>query len=122
MDGSYLHLSMSRFHCYGQVADGHIQQGGAVAALAAVNEIDFDWPRRFWNGLSEQDQQNLIRYASVHAMASYGTFIDLSCVCIAATSLGTSALHPLTACASAWLRSFTTRMLLSGKRLRMALG
>ncbi len=38
-------------------------QGGAVAALSAVNEIDFDWPRRFWNSLSEQDQQNLIRCA-----------------------------------------------------------
>ena len=38
-------------------------QGGAVAALSAMNEIDFDWPRRFWNGLSAQDQQNLIRCA-----------------------------------------------------------
>ncbi|OBZ76293.1 Catalase [Grifola frondosa] len=34
--------------------------GGAVAALSAVNEVDFDWPRRFWQSLSEQDQQNLI--------------------------------------------------------------
>ncbi|KAI0672137.1 catalase-domain-containing protein [Trametes maxima] len=35
-------------------------QGGAVASLSAVTEIDFDWPRRFWNSLSEQDKQNLI--------------------------------------------------------------
>ncbi|KAI0758857.1 catalase-domain-containing protein [Fomes fomentarius] len=34
--------------------------GGAVAALSAVTEIDFDCPRRFWNSLSEQDQRNLI--------------------------------------------------------------
>ncbi|TBU30380.1 catalase-domain-containing protein [Dichomitus squalens] len=34
--------------------------GGAVASLSAVTEIDFDWPRRFWNSLSAQDQQNLI--------------------------------------------------------------
>ena len=36
-------------------------QGGAVASLSAVNEVDFDWPRRFWNSLSEQDQTNFIR-------------------------------------------------------------
>ena len=44
-------------------------QGGAVAALSAMNEIDFDWPRRFWNGLSAQDQQTLIRCA--HPQPAY---------------------------------------------------
>ncbi|OSC99328.1 catalase-domain-containing protein [Trametes coccinea BRFM310] len=44
--------------------------GGAVASLAAVNEIDFDWPRRFWNGLSEQDQQNLISNVIGHLGAA----------------------------------------------------
>ncbi|KAH9903213.1 catalase-domain-containing protein [Cubamyces lactineus] len=44
--------------------------GGAVASLAAVNEIDFDWPRRFWNGLSEQDQQNLISNVVGHLGAA----------------------------------------------------
>ena len=38
-------------------------QGGAVRALSQVTEIDFDWPRRFLNSLSDQDRQNLIRYA-----------------------------------------------------------
>ncbi|KAI0704190.1 catalase-domain-containing protein [Cerioporus squamosus] len=44
--------------------------GGAVAALSAVNEIDFDWPRRFWNSLSEQDQQNLISNVVGHLGAA----------------------------------------------------
>ena len=30
-------------------------------SLAQVTEIDFDWPKRFWTGLSKQDQDNLIR-------------------------------------------------------------
>ncbi|KAI0634572.1 catalase-domain-containing protein [Trametes polyzona] len=34
--------------------------GGAVASLSSVTELDFDWPRRFWNSLSQQDQANLI--------------------------------------------------------------
>ncbi|KAI0784110.1 catalase-domain-containing protein [Abortiporus biennis] len=43
------------------VEDTHQQwTGGAVRSLSRVTEIDFDWPRRFWNSLSEQDQQNLI--------------------------------------------------------------
>ncbi|KAI0922766.1 hypothetical protein AcV5_009653 [Taiwanofungus camphoratus] len=41
--------------------DSHQQwTGGAVQSLSAVTEIDFAWPRIFWSGLSEQDQQNLI--------------------------------------------------------------
>ncbi|KAH9944922.1 catalase-domain-containing protein [Amylocystis lapponica] len=34
--------------------------GGAVQSLSELTEIDFDWPRIFWNSLSDQDQQNLI--------------------------------------------------------------
>ncbi|EIW53214.1 catalase-domain-containing protein [Trametes versicolor FP-101664 SS1] len=44
--------------------------GGAVASLSAVTEIDFDWPRIFWNGLSEQDQQNLISNVVGHLGAA----------------------------------------------------
>ncbi|KAI0366552.1 catalase-domain-containing protein [Pilatotrama ljubarskyi] len=44
--------------------------GGAVASLSAVTEIDFDWPRRFWSGLSEQDQQNLVSNVVGHLGAA----------------------------------------------------
>ena len=36
-------------------------QGGAVKSLSEVTAIDFDWPQRFWNSLSQQDQQNFVR-------------------------------------------------------------
>ncbi|KAI0340276.1 catalase-domain-containing protein [Trametopsis cervina] len=43
------------------VDDLHQQwTGGAVRALSQVTAIDFDWPQRFWKGLSAQDQKNLI--------------------------------------------------------------
>ncbi|KAI0649743.1 catalase-domain-containing protein [Trametes meyenii] len=45
-------------------------QGGAVASLSAVTEVDFDWPRRFWNSLSERDQQNLIANVVGHLGAA----------------------------------------------------
>ena len=41
-----------------------LRQGGAIYSLSEVTEIDFDWPRRFWNSLSEEDQSNLIRYVT----------------------------------------------------------
>lgn len=33
-----------------------------MRSLSEVTAIDFDWPKRFWNSLSEQDQANFIRY------------------------------------------------------------
>lgn len=52
-------------------------QGGAVASLSAVTEIDFDWPRIFWNGLSEQDQQNLIRSVPSPCCVSQSSWTDM---------------------------------------------
>ncbi|KZT04923.1 catalase-like protein [Laetiporus sulphureus 93-53] len=55
--------TMSRLGLYNRTytLDSHQQwTGGAVQSLSAVTEIDFAWPRMFWNSLSEQDQQNLI--------------------------------------------------------------
>ncbi|KAH9848102.1 catalase-domain-containing protein [Lenzites betulinus] len=53
------------------VDDTHQQwTGGAVASLSQVTEIDFDWPRIFWNSLSEQDQQNLISNVVGHLGAA----------------------------------------------------
>lgn len=55
--------TLSRLGLYNRTytLDSHQQwTGGAVQSLSAVTEIDFAWPRIFWNGLSEQDQQNLI--------------------------------------------------------------
>lgn len=47
--------------------DSHQQWiGGAVESLSAVTEIDFSWPRIFWNSLSEQDQQNFIGNVAGH--------------------------------------------------------
>ncbi|KAH8832133.1 catalase-domain-containing protein [Flagelloscypha sp. PMI_526] len=34
--------------------------GGAVSSLAAITEIDFDCPRRFWKSLSQKDKDCLI--------------------------------------------------------------
>ncbi|KAL1715661.1 catalase-like domain-containing protein [Schizophyllum commune] len=43
------------------VDDTHQQwTGGAVSALSRVTEIDFDWPRRFYDSLSQTDKENLI--------------------------------------------------------------
>ncbi|KAG2074397.1 catalase-domain-containing protein [Suillus decipiens] len=41
--------------------DNHtIWTGGAVMYLSTPTEADFDLPRTYWNGLSEQDQEHLI--------------------------------------------------------------
>lgn len=37
-----------------------------MQSLSMVTEIDFAWPRIFWNTMSEQDQKNLIRCISLH--------------------------------------------------------
>lgn len=36
-----------------------------MRALSQVTAVDFDWPKRFWKSLSEQDQKNLIRCVDV---------------------------------------------------------
>ncbi|KAH9834758.1 catalase-like protein [Rhodofomes roseus] len=55
--------TMSRLGLYNRTytLDSHQQwTGGAVQSLSMVTEIDFSWPRIFWNTMSDQDQQNLI--------------------------------------------------------------
>ncbi|KZT64984.1 catalase-like protein [Daedalea quercina L-15889] len=55
--------TLSRLGMYNRTwsLDSHQQwTGGAVQSLSQVTEIDFSWPRIFWNSLSDQDQQNLI--------------------------------------------------------------
>jgi catalase len=34
--------------------------GGAVRYLSTVSEIDFAWPKIFWNGMSKRDQDNFV--------------------------------------------------------------
>ncbi|KAI0074272.1 catalase-domain-containing protein [Panus rudis PR-1116 ss-1] len=43
------------------VDDTHQQwTGGAVRSLSRVTEVDFDWPRRYLNSLSQTDKTNII--------------------------------------------------------------